>query len=240
VLSRDYKSIEVVVAAAIAQDEALIEVLKHADSHTMVASLVFGIPPEQVTKTQRSLAKAMSFTLIFGGGARTLWIYAHRYGASITIEEAKGLITKFFSRFKGLAKMRSIAYRKAQEYNDQLAQGKWPMPITISLPQGLKRQLTQDKAAATVILNTSVQGSAAAGLKEAIRLLRDWNMHHYLAAVVHDEIIMIVPEELAPEYDKALDEAMVQGMIRMIGDAVPVVSSVALNDDGTYPTHWSK
>lgn len=55
----DYSQIELRVLAHIANDEAMIRAFREgADVHTVTAAQVLGIPPEQVTKEQRSSAKS--------------------------------------------------------------------------------------------------------------------------------------------------------------------------------------
>jgi DNA polymerase I - 3''-5'' exonuclease and polymerase domains len=81
----DYSGIEVRVAAALAEDQKMIDVFRAGqDIHTVVAAAGFGIDISEVTKAQRQVAKAMSFTLLFGGGAETFRAYAAARGSTIS------------------------------------------------------------------------------------------------------------------------------------------------------------
>ena len=63
----DYSQIELRILAHMSDDKNLIEAYKDSkDIHTATASLVFGVPVEQVTKTQRSNAKAVNFGIVYG------------------------------------------------------------------------------------------------------------------------------------------------------------------------------
>lgn len=65
-IQADYAQIEIRMAAHIANDTKLIELLKTgADFHTMMASAAFGVPLEKVTGEQRQAAKAVSFGLLY-------------------------------------------------------------------------------------------------------------------------------------------------------------------------------
>ena len=51
----------------------MIEAFKNnEDIHSITASQVFNLPPEMVTKTMRSRAKAVNFGIVYGIGAFSL------------------------------------------------------------------------------------------------------------------------------------------------------------------------
>ena len=58
----DYSQIELRIAAFLSKDEKFIDIFKRdEDVHAVVASQVFGVPVESVTKTMRSQAKTINF-----------------------------------------------------------------------------------------------------------------------------------------------------------------------------------
>ena len=66
-IDADYSQIELRVLAHIANDENMIRAFKNdEDIHREVASKVFNIPFEEVTKEQRSKAKAVNFGIVYG------------------------------------------------------------------------------------------------------------------------------------------------------------------------------
>lgn len=205
IVSADYSQIEVRIAADIAEEWALIELFKAGDTdiHTLVASTVFGKPTEAVSKDERQLSKAMSFTLLFGGGAAKLSQYAKTLGADLPMSRAVPLVAAFFDRFPELRKVRERAHAQAASYS----------PYTLHFPTGIRRVLTPGvDQSATRILNNQVQGTAAAGLKYALLEARKVGVDRYIGAVVHDEIVAAVPDSEAYEVAGLLRKAMITGM----------------------------
>lgn len=219
IVSVDYSQIEVRVAAKVANDQVLLQALNEEDIHTAIAAQIFDKKPEDVSKAERKMSKAMSFTLLFGGGAGTLYDYSRMSGGSITKEECQELVSRFFGRFRGIAEMK----RKAKMRAD------WRSPVPITLPTGLRRILVGDTLTATRLLNTVVQGSAAAGLKYGILEASDRGLDDYLGATVHDELVSAVPTREAEEYGHELSEAMIAGMLRAIPDT-PVKVEAKIGD----------
>lgn len=240
VISVDYAAIEVRVAAAQAKDVTLLKALQSEDIHTSIASILFGIPRENVVKNQRQQAKAAVFCLIFGGGAGTLQRYARMYGQYLSLAECKNIVDTFFTRFTGLRDMRSRAYRQADTAGDK--------PIIISLPNGLRRILIGASAKATVLLNTSVQGTAALGLKYALLFAYQAGLCKYLCATVHDELVAIVPNDEAESYAQSLADCMLRGMYQVLpkeifvaGEYIPVpITTGTLSEPYTLGDFWAK
>ena len=72
-LSCDYSQIELRVAAILSGDEHLLETFKKGeDSHASVASRVFSVPMEEVSKDQRRIAKVLNFGILYGMGVNAL------------------------------------------------------------------------------------------------------------------------------------------------------------------------
>lgn len=212
IVSVDYSQIEFRVAADYAEDEAAIDLFTRDayDVHTMVAATVFDVAPEAVTYDQRQLSKAMSFTLLFGGGAGLLSHYAKSQGADLPLARARPLVTGFFDQFQGLARMRTRAYKIADAGR----------PFTLKQPTGMRRVLVPGKdLRATLILNNIVQGTAAAGMKYALIEAERDGLSQYIGAVVHDEIVAAVPDDFADEYAERLTTAMIYGMRRVVDRA---------------------
>lgn len=218
IVSVDYSQLEIRVAAALSQDTALLEVLSHDDVHTAIAAQIFGVPAEKVTAPQRKASKAASFTLLFGGSARTLADYARRMGGALTMEQAEQVFQRFFATFKGLRATRQKAQAMVQDRSF----------LTIKLPGGARRTLFKDKLNPQVILNTTVQGTAAIGLKYGLVEAKRRGLDIYLGAAVHDELVASVPEAIAPEYGAELAEAMVFGMSKVINCPVTTETKVGV------------
>ena len=128
-IASDYSQIEVRIAAHLAKDNHLETILKNGhDVHTQVAQNVLGLT--EISKEQRILAKSMTFTLIFGGGVRTLAEYARNSGVEITMQQANSIRRSFFRSFRGLSTMVQNAYNDTSETK------------TLYLPSGHQRYLS--------------------------------------------------------------------------------------------------
>lgn len=225
--STDYSAIEVRVAAAISRDEAMIQAFRDKlDIHTVVAEAGFRVPYDQVTKAQRQLAKALSFTLLFGGGPETFKTYATNGGFPITLEEAEGAVNGFFERFQGLYQMRQKAIYKCE--NNRVVQ--------VHFPTGLRRSLFAGTLRPTVLLNNTVQGYAAAGLKFALKLCWDRGLAPYLNAVVHDEIVYTAPAGQIESVRDQVEACMIEGM----GVALARCPVIPIAVESSYGRTWEE
>lgn len=220
----DYSQIEVRVAAALAGDTVMIDAFESEDIHRFVAAETFEIPIEEVTEYQRNVAKAESFTLLFGGGVDGFIGYANQNGAKLGRATGEELIKRFFDRFKGLAEMRRYAVSKADS-------GKH---IVIVYPTGLKRILAGADLKATIYLNNIVQGTAAAGLKYALVECQKAGVAQYLSAVVHDEIVYAAPTKIIKDVVHEIEVAMVRGMEIALRDCLPLRVGV----ESTWGPTW--
>jgi DNA polymerase-1 len=216
IVSADYSQIEVRIAAFYANDEVLVQALEKEDVHTAIAAEVFGVPENSVTKEQRKHAKALTFTLLFGGGAGTLYQHSRMTGGSISEADARTMSSKFFGRFDGLRKMRDKAYKMADKDG----------PAIIRLPNGTRRILVGYNKRHTTILNSLVQGSAAVGLKYGLLEAHKQGLSKWIGGTVHDEIIAAVPNKEAKTFAKELEQAMVTGMQNVIDTTVRVESKI--------------
>ncbi|MEK7091789.1 MAG: DNA polymerase, partial [Patescibacteria group bacterium] len=72
-LALDYSQIEMRGLAIMSGDQELLKIFQSgADIHTSVASRVFGVTPDQVTKDMRRQAKVINFGIIYGMGVNAL------------------------------------------------------------------------------------------------------------------------------------------------------------------------
>jgi len=220
IVSADYSQIEVRISAYYAQDEELIKALEQDDVHAAIAAVTFNIPVDQVTKEQRKLSKALTFTLLFGGGSSTLYNHAKMSGGSMTMNQADQLTNSFFGRFKGLARMKSKAEAIARK----------PGPAFIRLPNSCRRILVGPSKRSTVILNTMVQGTAAVGIKYGLlECGRRGLVDQGLGSTVHDELVAAVPTKYAKDFSNEMQEAMIVGMRQAVDVTVKVDPSIGDN-----------
>ena len=66
-MDADYSQIELRLLAHMAEDEHMIGAFRTGeDIHTITASQVFGVEPDQVTGEMRRRAKAVNFGIVYG------------------------------------------------------------------------------------------------------------------------------------------------------------------------------
>ena len=112
-IDADYSQIELRVLAHISNDEHMIEAFNHdEDIHKQVASKVFNVPIEKVTKKQRTRAKAVNFGIVYG---ITDFGLAEQIG--IPRKEAKQYIEQYLEKYKGIKQFMENIVEKAKKEN---------------------------------------------------------------------------------------------------------------------------
>ena len=95
---RDSSQIELRLLAHIAGDEHMIAAFRTGeDIHTVTASQVFGVPPEQVTHEMRRRAKAVNFGIVYG-----ISDFSLSQDIGVTRAEAKAYMEKYFEKYSGV------------------------------------------------------------------------------------------------------------------------------------------
>lgn len=97
-IESDYSQLELRIAAILSGDPNMLEAFASGqDFHRATAAFMFQIPVEQVTDTQRKLAKAINFGVLYGMGAQSL-----AFRLDISIEEAEVYIEAWFRAYRYL------------------------------------------------------------------------------------------------------------------------------------------
>jgi len=183
-VAADYSQIELRVLAHLSGDEELVRILSgQGDVHAMVASRVFGVPLDEVTAHQRTVAKMVTYGLSYGMEAYGL---AQRLG--VPTPEAEAILADFFDAFPGLRAYRDRSVQEARErgYTTTLLGRRRYLPDLTS-PNRSVRQSAERQA-----MNAATQGLAADIFKIALVRLHD-ALRGYDAALVlqvHDEVVV--------------------------------------------------
>ena len=206
----DYSQIEVLITASVAGDQAMLDhITAGIDFHAAVGEEVLGIPIPEQTIEDRRFAKAVVFTMLFGGSPKRIVEYAKVSELSIGETEIYDFVDLFYEKYPGILRMRQMAQDKASG---------WPkVPVTINIPSGLKRILRGKMVRSPVIINTMVQSSAAVGIKYG--MLNAWYkgiFHGNVCAQVHDELPACVPDPYVDEFIDEMKVAMSTGMTKAI------------------------
>ena len=187
-LAADYSQIELRIIASMSGEKNMIKAFNNnEDIHSSTASIVFDIPVNEVTKTQRSNAKTVNFGIIYGVSA-----FGLSNQTDLSRSESKELIETYYHKYPNLKKFISdqIAYARNNGYVKTLI-GRKRYLKDINSSNGLVRSGAERNA-----VNAPIQGTAADIIKIAMinihnRLSKE-NLSSKMLLQVHDELVFDV------------------------------------------------
>ena len=203
-LSADYSQIELRILAHISKCPKLIQsFIDGLDIHTKVASDIYGISKEEVTKTMRRTAKAVIFGIVYGISGFGLGENLH-----ISRKDAESFINKYFEIYPEVKKYTEDIVKYAHEngYVKTLFNRKRILD-EINNPNYMIKSMGERMA-----MNTPIQGTSADIMKMAMI-----NVHHRfekenikskILLQVHDEIIVDVKSNELEQVKKIIKEEM--------------------------------
>ena len=228
-LSSDYSQVELRIMADLSGDEALIEAFRSGrDFHKYVASLVYGVPVDEITSDQRSHVKAMSYGLAYG-----LSTYGLSQQLGIKPGEAESLKRQYFATFGKVHEYLESLVSSAREkgYTETIYGRRRYFP-------GLKspNRAVRD-AAERAALNAPIQGSAADIMKIAMiradDALREAGLASRIILQIHDELVV----EVAPGEAERVTALVKDAMEHAVDMAVPLDVSTGIGSDWQLAAH---
>ena len=168
---------------------------------------MLGIPLEDVTKEQRSSAKAVNFGIVYGIGEFSLAQDLH-----ISVKEAKAYIESYLEKYHGVRNyMESI---KEQAKKDGYV--KTMLNRIRYIPELKSTNYNIRQFGERVALNTPIQGTAADIIKLAMvrvdnRLINE-GLKSKLILQVHDELIVEAHKDEVDKVKQILSEEMQSAM----------------------------
>ena len=201
-IDADYSQIELRILAHISEDENMIEAfISGEDIHKQAAAKVLNIPIEEVTKEERSKAKAVNFGIVYGISDFGL---AEQIGVSR--KQAKEYINQYLEKYSGIKKfMDTIAEdAKEQGYVETLYHRRRYVP-ELKSNNYMVRQFGH-----RVAMNTPIQGTAADIMKIAMINVYEKlkNMKSKLILQVHDELLIETYLDVIEEVKNILKKEM--------------------------------
>ncbi|GIK72379.1 MAG: DNA polymerase I [Chloroflexota bacterium] len=192
-VSADYSQVELRVLAHMAEEPLLIEAfLADQDIHAVTAARLFGVPIEQVTRTQRGLGKTINFATIYG---------VSEFGLSsrteLTREQARQFLDQYFQTYPRIRSFldRTLEDARSRGYVQTLLGRKRFFPELLSGRLPFNQRAAVERAA----INAPIQGTAADIMKIAmIRLheqLQTGGFRTRLLLQVHDELVLETPPD---------------------------------------------
>ncbi len=215
----DYSQIELRVLAHISEDEHMIQAFQEGqDIHKQAASKVFKTPIEEVTKEQRSDAKAVNFGIVYG-----ISDFGLGEQLGISRKKAKEYITEYLEQYAGIQAFMDTITEKAKEdgYVETLFHRRRYIP-ELKSSNYMVRQF-----GARAAMNTPIQGTAADIMKIAmIKVYQEIQKRHLQAKIVlqvHDEMMI----EVAEEEKEEIKQIMKQSMETAIKMQVPLIADLS-------------
>ncbi|MES6606272.1 DNA polymerase I [Cutibacterium acnes] len=219
-LSADYSQIEMRIMAHVSGDQSLIDAFQSGqDFHTVTASHVFGVAPEDVSVVQRSKIKAMNYGLAYGLSA-----YGLSNQLKVSVGEAKELMADYFSRFGKVHEYLEevVDQARRQGYTETLLGRRRYLPDLTSTNR--QRRDMAERAA----LNAPIQGSAADLIKLAMlatdQKLAEAALTSRVLLQVHDELIL----EVAKGEEERVREIVTNAMGHAMDLSVPLTVSIGV------------
>ena len=188
-IDADYSQIELRVLASISEDSHMIEAFKEGqDIHKQAASKVFKTPIDEVTKEQRSNAKAVNFGIVYG-------ISDFGLGEQLGIgrKQAKKYIDEYLTQYSGINQFMDNIKEEAKEkgYVKTLFNRRRYIP-ELKSNNYMVRQF-----GARAAMNTPIQGTAADIMKIAMlkvfKEIEKRGLKSKIVLQVHDEMMLEVP-----------------------------------------------
>ena len=218
-IDADYSQIELRVLAHISEDKHMIDAFNHnEDIHKQAASKVFKTPIDEVTKEQRSNAKAVNFGIVYGISDFGL---AEQLG--ISRKKAKQYIDEYLTEYAGIKEFMEniIEKTKEQGYVETLFHRRRYVP-ELNSKNYMVRQFGN-----RVAMNTPIQGTAADIMKIAMinvnKELKKRDLKAKIILQVHDEMMIEAPESEKEE----VKDIMKKEMESAIQLKIPLVAEIS-------------
>ena len=214
----DYSQIELRVLAHISEDKNMIEAFcNNEDIHSQAASKVFNIPLEEVTKEERTKAKAVNFGIVYG-------ISEFGLGEQLGVprKKAKEYIEQYLDKYSGIKEFMTNIVEETKEkgYVETLYHRRRYVP-ELKSNNYMVRQF-----GGRVAMNTPIQGTAADIMKIAMinvyNKLKENNLKSKLIVQVHDEILVETLESEKEQVKQIVKEEM-ENVIKL---KVPLLAEV--------------
>lgn len=203
-LDSDYSQIELRILAHMSDDENLIAAYNSdEDIHRITASQVFNTPLNEVTKAQRSNAKAVNFGIVYGISS-----FGLSQDLSISKKEAAKYIEKYFETYPKVHEFLNGLVSSAKEKGYSVTMFKRRRPI----PELSSSNFMQRSFGERVAMNAPIQGTAADIIKLAMigvyHKLKELGLKSKLILQVHDELLIETAKDEVDIVKSILDEQM--------------------------------
>lgn len=197
----------------------MIEAFKcGADIHREVASKVFNKPLEEVTKEERTKAKAVNFGIVYGISDFGLAEQIHT-----SRKQAKEYIAQYLEKYSGIKDFMEKIDIDAKENGYVTTM----FGRRRNIPELKSQNFMVRQFGSRAALNMPIQGTAADIMKMAMievdKKLEEKNLESKIVLQVHDELLLEVPKEETEEMTKILKDSM-ENVVKL---SVPLTSEIS-------------
>lgn len=227
-VSADYAQFELRLAAALAGDQKLIESFaQNVDIHTKTAAEVFGIRMEDVSKTQRRVAKVINFGVLYGMSPKGL-----ADSAEMNFYEAKQFIDDYFRVRKPIKDYLEKTLQQAREegFVETFFGRRRPTPDVKSSNFIIR------SAAERAAQNMPIQGTEADLMKRAMIRVNNLLKEKYQEGA---KLILQVHDSLIIECTKGLEEEVSADLVQIMENVAPELP-VRLKADVSIGVNWGE
>jgi DNA polymerase-1 len=199
-VSADYSQIELRVLAHLVGPGALRDAYERdADIHSATAEALFG----DSSPVHRRQAKEINFSIVYG-----ISPYGLAQRLDVSRGEAAGIINRYFATYPEI----DIFYRKTVADAEATAETRTILGRKREFPELAGAKGSTRRSIERMVVNTTVQGSAADIVKLAMlgvhKRLMDDLPEAALVLSVHDELVVVSPDNRSSEAAKILIEEM--------------------------------
>lgn len=220
----DFSQIELRLQAEFSKDPNMLKAYKEkSDIYKTMASSLFGVPIEKISKDQRFVGKTVMLALGYGMGVEKLMLYGMNAG-----------IKQPFVFWDAAHKTYHRLFNVYSKWCDRMRHRAEKLGFIETL-LGARRKLVESENY-TRAPNTVIQGTAAELMKKAMLICQ--KQVHGIAAIVltaHDEILLVTPNKHAEKAKTCLADSMNASMREMFPKAVSF--DVA---DAAYAARWGE
>jgi len=222
-IAADYSQIELRLLAHLSNDPAFVSAFRAGgDIHRQTASIIFGVPLEEVTSEMRGRAKTINFATIYGQGANAL-----SRQLRIDHADARRFIDEYFERFQGIRGYLDSMVAFAREHGYvQTIFGRRRY-----IPELRDRNFNVRAFGERTATNSPIQGSAADLIKIAMihihSLFARERVESRMLLQVHDELVFEAPPSEV-EYISTLVQQEMQEAAKL---SVPLVVDLGIGSN---------
>ncbi|MDD4805150.1 MAG: DNA polymerase [Candidatus Pacebacteria bacterium] len=227
IVAADFSQIELRILGELAEEQEFIRAYTQGiDLHKLTASKIFKVPLEEVTKTQRSIAKTVNFGLNYGMWRNGLQLRLREDAhIEVSLDEAEQFIRDFQQAYPAAT---DYLNRISKEGLQKLAlRNRAGRLLKLTTPRNEREEGTVKREAK----NLPIQSLCADIIKDALK-----NIYARLEPrgvlfinTVHDELVFECKEEQAEEVSRVVKEEMERaGQLYL--KKIPVLSEVVHGD----------